>query len=31
MKVEWIYVRPYVSDEERTAALADFLNMRWNT
>jgi hypothetical protein len=26
MKVEWLYVRPYASDEERTAALADFLN-----
>jgi len=26
MKVEWLYVRPYSSDEERTAALADFLN-----
>lgn len=26
MKVEWLYVRPYGSDEERTAALADFLN-----
>lgn len=26
MKGEWLYVRPYASDEERTAALADFLN-----
>jgi len=26
MKVEWLYVRPYSSDEERTAALAHFLN-----
>jgi hypothetical protein len=26
MKVEWLYVRPPASDEERTAALADFLN-----
>ena len=26
MKIEWLYVRPYASDEERTAALADFLN-----
>ena len=26
MKVEWLYARPYASDKERTAALADFLN-----
>lgn len=26
MKVEWLYVRTYMSEEERTAALADFLN-----
>ena len=26
MKVEWLYVRAYESDAERTAALADFLN-----
>jgi transposase InsO family protein len=26
MKVEWLYVRPYASDDDRTAALAAFLN-----
>jgi transposase InsO family protein len=26
MKVEWLYVRPYANDEERTAVLAEFLN-----
>lgn len=26
MKVEWLYVRPYHSDDERTDALAGFLN-----
>lgn len=26
MKVEWLYVRSYSSDEERTEALAEFLN-----